>query len=149
MKSTEPFKRLSGYTLTEILAVLTIISIMATLSTPPLQAFIQRLRFQDCLRQVSQLIRQGQTLSRELHLPCRLIQDQDEVILQKKNDHEWQSSRFFYQPAPGIHIRFNQNPIFYPSGAIVPLCTVTITQGKRRYSLTLSAAGRVRSKRLS
>ncbi len=142
-------KHSSGFTLTEILVILSIISLFATISIPPLQTFIQKLRFHGCLRQISQLMRQGQTLARETYLPCRLVSDQGKVILQKKKEGTWQTTRFSCSPATGIQIKFNQIPVFYPSGAIVPLCTVTVTLKQRKYSLTISAAGRIRSQRVS
>ena len=134
----------SGYTLTEILAVLSIVSLLATLAVPPLQAYIRRLDFRACLRQTSQLLRQGQVLSQKSYLAHRLVIQNDTLRLQRKEDGSWSNTRYSYRPKAKIRVSLNQNPIFYPSGAIVPLCKIIISQPAKQYSLTISAAGRIR-----
>jgi len=142
------YVRHKGFTLTEILAVLSIISLMATISVPPIEAYIRHLHFRSCLRRTSQLLRQGQYLSRKDYVPYRIVLENKDLMLQKKSTDVWQKTHHHCKPSPGIQIAINQMPVFYPSGAIVPLCTITVSQNPRSYSLTISAAGRIKIKSL-
>ncbi len=144
MTTNKTSQNSQGFTLTEILAVLSIISLMTTLSLPPIQSFIRQLNFRNCLRQASQLMRQAQVLARRDYLPHRIILRENKLILQKKENTAWRDAGQDCSPAAGIRIDINQSPVFYPGGAIVPLCTATFSREPKRYSMTISAAGRIR-----
>lgn len=145
--TTEP-ENASGFTLVEILAVLFIISLLTTMSLPPIITYIRQLEFRSCLRETSQLMRQGQILSKELFLPHRIVQKGKKLLLQCRTASEWTETPYHVSVKPGTEIHLNQNPVFYPSGAIVPLCSVRISHFGRKCQLTVSAAGRIRLKRL-
>lgn len=143
MPSNENTKS-TGFTLTEILAVMTIVSLLATLAAPSFQGYLRHLQLRTCLRQASQLFRQAQIRTRETYCPHRIILQQNRLTLQIKEPEGWTNSELHHQPAKSIVLSINQHPVFYPSGAIVPLCTLTLVQGSKQFTLTISAAGRIR-----
>jgi prepilin-type N-terminal cleavage/methylation domain-containing protein len=131
-----------GLTLTEVLAVLSIISMLATLAAPSLQSFIRQLQIRSCLRQSSQLFRQAQTSAGGTYLPHRILLRNNGLFLQINQQKTWLDTPFKFTPAQGIRFSLNQTP----SRAIVPLCTLRVYQplARRSYCLTISAGGRIR-----
>jgi Tfp pilus assembly protein FimT len=48
----------------------------------------------------------------------------------------------------GVEVRANNNPTFYPEGTVSDLATITVSNARGSYKITVAITGRVRAKRV-
>jgi prepilin-type N-terminal cleavage/methylation domain-containing protein len=52
-------------------------------------------------------------------------------------------------PLPGVTVRANNAPIFHPTGTVSNLATITVSNARGTYRITLAISGRVRATRVA
>lgn len=50
---------------------------------------------------------------------------------------------------PGVRLAATNNPIFHPQGTVSPLASITVSNARGAYRVTIAISGRIRTTRLS
>ena len=149
-----PFASQQGFTLTELLIVLGILSVVALIGGSWLSTQIPHYHLNGAVRQVRadllaarmQAVSQGnefRVLFSEAHQYDILDDDNNNG---KADVGEFLESRSIQDDYPGVTIRSNRNPIFHPRGTASSLGTVTIANQAGEKLVTVSITGQVKVK---
>ena len=52
---------------------------------------------------------------------------------------EWTAS------LPGVEIQATNTPVFYPAGTVSPLASITVSNGRGKYRISVAISGRIRT----
>ena len=149
-----PFVRQRGFTLTELLMVLGILSVVALIGGSWLSTQIPHYQLNGAVRQVRAdlLAARMQAVSQGNEFRVLFAEDSQYDILDDDNNNgkadagELVENRSMQEDYPGVTIRSNRNPIFHPRGTASSLGTVTIANQSGEKFVTVSMTGQVKVK---
>lgn len=145
-------RRSSGYTLTELLIVLGILSVVLGLSGIWLASQLPQYRLNGAVRQIRAdlLAARAQAVSQGNEVRVFFTDPRQYDILDDDNNNgktdPGEAVAFRSIDFPGVTVASNNNPIFHPRGTASSLATVRVSNAAGEKTITISITGRVKVK---
>jgi type IV fimbrial biogenesis protein FimT len=146
-------KNPSGFTLIELVVVLTVIAVMAAVATPNIMRYMSRVRLGGASRLImsDMMWARMQAVTQQNEFRIFFLNENQYVILDdddndgKMDSGEWQKTKSIKKLYHDVRMRSNVDPIFFPRGnASMGAVMVENPAGKRK--VTLHTTGRVKIK---
>ena len=146
------FTKQSGFTLTEVLIVLGILSVLALLGGSWLSTQIPHYQLNGVVRQVRAdlLAARMQAVSQGNEFRVVFEDKHQYDILDDDNNNgkadagELVKTRSIEENYPGVTVQSNRNPIFHPRGTASSLGTISVANSAGEKTITVSMTGRVK-----
>lgn len=150
MTSIEPFpgcfkKRgsRSGISVMELLIVVLVLGIMLCAGVLGLRAYHRRTDAANGVRCVTAAMQAARYRAIKHNRRVRLSQSKGgNLELEVRKSGNWQLLERIIIPE-AVEFRLNADPVFYPEGHVVPLCSATVSVGPYRRKISISLAGRI------
>lgn len=132
-----------GLTVFELLISLTIFSILIILGFTGFRSFQNKAHIYNTIRTVTSALNTARYKAIEENSSVKVILVEDRFFLKIKNNQDWKTINTFNLDEKTA-VGMNASPVFYPTGYVSPLCSITIKNEKYSYKITLSIAGRIK-----
>jgi prepilin-type N-terminal cleavage/methylation domain-containing protein len=134
---------LKGFTFIELLIGLGIFSLVVMVSAPGFKSFYCRMEISNGLRIVTCALNSARYDSIMMNVSVKVTLEGDRIVLKQKTSSGWEELKDF-KLEKNVWFSFNASPIFYPSGSIVPLCSIFVWNERYSYKITISSAGQIK-----
>ncbi|MGE5341883.1 MAG: Tfp pilus assembly protein FimT/FimU [Candidatus Omnitrophota bacterium] len=132
-----------GMTLIELVVGLGVISMVLMVGVPRLKSFSTHMEVTAGLRTCTSALSTARYDAIFMNVPVKFTIETDRIVLKKKPFAVWESYKEFALERD-VLFSLNASPVFYPSGSIVPLCSIYVENGRSSYKITVSAAGMIK-----
>lgn len=133
----------SGITVMELLTVVLLLGILLCAGVLGLRAYHRRADAANGVRCITAAMQAARYLAIKHNRRIRLSQGLgDDLKLEVRKSGNWHLLEQIKIPA-AVEFRLNADPVFYPEGHVVPLCSATVRVGPYRRRISISLAGRI------
>jgi len=133
-----------GITVVELMAVMAILGIVLCMAVLGLRAYHRRADAVNGVRCVTAAMQAARYRAISDNRRVRLSRnDQGNLELEVRENGQWQLLKRIALPQ-GVMLSINAQPVFYPEGHVVPLCSANIRIGPYRRKISISMAGRIK-----
>lgn len=132
-----------GFSLLEIICTMMIILMLFSIGIPGITSFLRRTRLNFCLRSVTSAIHLARYTAVEMNRKIYLKVNNNQLVISKKRGSDWDTVHAIPK-IRGARISMNASPVFYPTGLIVPLFSVSVEYEIWSYKIAVSFAGRIK-----
>ena len=135
-----------GFTLFEMLVVLTILSLATSLTVSSFSFLAASWGFQQQVRDLQAMLSKARYKAVYENRPIRISLENRRIALQTKPTENWEDE-LTMPIKKGLQVSMNAKPVFQPHGLAAPLCSIVIEDRIRRATITITMAGRIRTRR--
>ncbi len=132
-----------GLTIIELLAGVMIGMIILTSTISITASFLSRIEISGAVTTITSYLSSARYLSLEECRKVRFKITGNKILLQILEDQKWNNFRT-YGIKGKVDVCSNASPVFIPTGAASPLCSIIVSNGKYSRIITLSFAGRIK-----
>jgi prepilin-type N-terminal cleavage/methylation domain-containing protein len=133
----------SGVTVVELLVAIAIFSLVLRMGFSGFRWFQDRSRISHTLRTVTSALNFARYQAIEKNRPVKICLEGKRLHLKNKSGGKWQTFTGF-DLEENLAVSMNASPVFFPTGFVSPLCSVSVKHGKSEYKITISIAGRIK-----
>lgn len=133
----------SGLTVVELLIAIAIFSLVLRIGFSGFNWFKSRVCINSTLRTITSALNTARYQAIEKNRSVKICLEGNRLNLKTKSDGQWNPFMGFDLERK-ISVSMNAAPVFFPTGFVSPLCSVTIRNEKYEYKITISIAGRIK-----
>ncbi len=137
-----------GFTLGELLVVLSILSIIVTIGIPTFKSSFSRWEVTSGVRTVTSALSTARYNAIKMNRSVKFCIEENRVLLKEKKGKVWETFLPF-DVDEAVSLTINSSPVFSPTGYVSPLCSIYVKNEHYRYKITLSIAGRIKIVKLN
>lgn len=138
----------SGFTLVEALMALGLAGLLALGGAHAIQGLAPRLRLRSGIWEVTSGLNQARFQAIMSGESVRVRFRPGGFVLESRDEESgaWRLRRS--AGLEGVDVRANNAPIFHPQGTVSSLATITVSNAKGAYAITIAITGRIRTNRV-
>jgi len=138
-----------GFTLVEAVLALALASIFVLGGTYALQRLVPRFHIQSGIWEVTSGLSQARFRAIMSGAPVRVRFVRSGFVFERYDEtaKAWKISRQAF--LPGVEVRANNAPVFHPQGTVSDLASITVSNARGTYRITIAITGRIRTARLA
>lgn len=138
-----------GFTLVETLMVFSLAGLLVYGGAYSVGRLIPKFHLQSGIWQVTSGLNQARFQAVWSGAPVRVRFTPGGFVLERHDAGAgvWRTAR--EATLPGVEVRANNNPIFHPQGTVSSLATITVSNSRGSYRITIAITGRIKSARVA
>jgi hypothetical protein len=130
------------------MAVASLVSLLLILVTPHLKSYFAGNQISTGLRTITAALTTARYRAIKENRRIKFELADQAIHLKMLNaNHQWIRIETFTL-SDGLTLSINGIPCFYPTGGVSPLCTITISNDFYTYKVTISIAGRIKTRKI-
>jgi len=136
-----------GITVAELLVAVGLGAMLLILTLGGWQGFASQLAATRNLRTVTQALHTARYTAIRDNEAVLVSGGERRLELKQHSQQGWQTVRLFTLE-PEYSLKLNAQPVFYPEGAVSPLCSILVRGNDRSWRIAISIVGRIKVTRL-
>ncbi len=138
-----------GYTLIETVTVLLVVAVLAAAAAVPFVRPSEKAALERGVWEVQARLNYARFKSVYRGRPMKVTFRGGSCLIEHFDETADEWVREEEHPLPGVTVRANNAPIFHPTGTVSNLATITVSNARGTYKITLAISGRVRATRVA
>lgn len=135
-----------GFTIIELLSSVAIISTLLFFGIFSFNSFFKRMEINNGLRAVTSSLSLARYKSIRINKNIKFSIMENTILMSEKNGSNWET--FFTKNLDNVTAGINSSPVFHPTGIVSPLCTISISNRRSSFRITISIAGRIKIRKI-
>jgi prepilin-type N-terminal cleavage/methylation domain-containing protein len=137
-----------GFTLIEIVMALALAGLFIYGGAYTFQRLVPKFQLQSGIWEVSSGLNQARFRAIMSGAPVRVRFVSSGFVCERYDEAAkiWRSART--ASLPGVAIRANNSPVFHPQGTVSDLASITVSNARGAYRITIAITGRIRTARV-
>jgi type II secretion system protein H len=138
----------AGFTLVETVLVLALVGLLVLGGAHAVGAMLPRIHLRSGTWEVTSGLNQARFRAIMSGEPVRVRFGATGFLLERRDDGEATWTPLRATRVEGVTVRANNAPVFHPQGTVSDLATVTVSNAKGSYRITIAITGRIRTSRV-
>jgi prepilin-type N-terminal cleavage/methylation domain-containing protein len=138
-----------GFTLVEIVLALALAGFFVYGAAYSFQRLVPKFQLQSGIWEVTSGLNQARFRAIMSGAPVRVRFGPSGFVFERYDEQAriWRTART--ASLPGVVVRANNSPVFHPQGTVSDLATITVSNARGAYRITIAISGRVKATRVT
>jgi prepilin-type N-terminal cleavage/methylation domain-containing protein len=142
-------RRPKGFTLVEIVLALALAGLLVYGGAYSFQRLVPKFHLQSGIWEVTSGLNQARFRAIMSGAPVRVRFVASGFVFERYDEDAMAWRTASTAVLPGVAVRANNSPVFHPQGTVSDLASVTVSNSRGTYRITIAISGRIRATRVS